>query len=218
MALIDGPRLAAQSGRASHLVVFLHGYGADGHDLIAMARQWQPLLPNAAFVAPHAPEICGAGGPGRQWFALTMRDPSERWRGVNAARPALDAFLDGELARLRLPQDRLVLVGFSQGTMMALHVGLRRPVPIAGIVGYSGLLVGPEHLSEARSPAPVLLVHGDADEIIPVEALFGSAQALAEVGIGCEWHLSLGLGHGIDEAGLVHGVHFVQQRLGPKTR
>jgi phospholipase/carboxylesterase len=216
MALIDGPRLAAQSGHASHLVVFLHGYGADGNDLIAIGQQWQPLLPNAAFAAPHAPELCGAGGPGRQWFALTLRDPAERWRGAVAARPALDAFLDGELARLRLPQDRLVLVGFSQGTMMALHVGLRRPVPITAIVGYSGLLVGPEHLAEARSPAPILLVHGEEDEIIPVEALFGSAQALAEAGIGCEWHLSLGLGHGIDEAGLVHGALFLRQRLDRK--
>jgi phospholipase/carboxylesterase len=214
MALIDGPRLAAQTGRASHLVVFLHGYGADGHDLIAVAQQWQPLLPTAAFVAPHAPEICGAGGSGRQWFALTMRDPSERWRGAVAARPALDAFLDSELARLGLSHDRLVLVGFSQGTMMALHVGLRRATPITAIVGYSGLLVGPEHLAEAVAPAPILLVHGDEDAVIPVEALFGSAQALAEAGIGCEWHLSLGLGHGIDEAGLVHGVLFLQQRLG----
>lgn len=213
MALIDGPRLAAPSGQTSHLVVFLHGYGADGHDLIAIGRQWQQLLPDVAFVAPHAPELCGAGGSGRQWFALTMRDPSERWRGAVAARPALDAFLDRELARLQLPQDRLVLVGFSQGTMMALHVGLRRPSAIGAIVGYSGLLVGPEHLAEARSSAPILLIHGDADEIIPVEALFASAQALAEAGIACEWHLSRGLGHGIDEAGLVHGALFVQQNL-----
>lgn len=218
MPLLDGPRLPAKSGRARHLIVFLHGYGADGNDLIAIAHQWQKRLPDAAFVAPHGPEVCGAGGIGRQWFALTMRDPSERWRGVVSARPGLDAFLDRELARLGLPEHRLALVGFSQGTMMALHVGLRRRHPLAALVGYSGLLVGPEHLAEARSPLPILLVHGEEDDIIPVEALFASAQALAEAGMTCEWHLSLGLGHGIDQAGLAHGVLFLQQRLSDKAR
>jgi len=126
---LDGPRLAPRSGTAQQLVVFLHGYGADGNDLIEIGRAWQQLLPHAAFVSPHAPEPCGQAPVGRQWFALTFRDPNERWIGVNKAAPVLERFLEAELARHKLPPSALALVGFSQGTMMALHVGLRRAVP-----------------------------------------------------------------------------------------
>jgi phospholipase/carboxylesterase len=220
MVQIDGPRLPARSGRAQQLVVFLHGYGADGNDLIEIGRQWQRWLPDAAFVAPHAPEPCGASPIGRQWFALTFRDPHERWRGVNLAGPALDAFLDGELARHELPATRLALVGFSQGTMMALHVGLRRTQAPAAILGYSGLLVfeegkGPETLAaHLRSKPPILLVHGDQDDVIPVDALFLSIAALAAVEVPCQWHLSLGISHGIDAEGLRQGGLFLAQAFG----
>ena len=123
-AELDGPRLAPRSGAAQQLVVFLHGYGADGNDLIEIGRAWQQYLPHAAFVSPHAPEPCGQAPVGRQWFPLTFRDPNERWVGVNKAAPVLERFLDAELARHKLPPSALALVGFSQGTMMALHVGL----------------------------------------------------------------------------------------------
>ena len=180
---LNGPRLApASGGRAKQLVVFLHGYGADGNDLIGLGRHWAGLLPDAAFVSPHAPEPC-AMNPfgGRQWFALTFRDPSERWRGVQKAGPVLNAFLDAELAAHGLGDDALALVGFSQGTMMALHVGLRRARPPAGIVGYSGMLAGVEHLpGQISARPPVLLIHGDADEVIPVEAM---VQALSLIHI-----------------------------------
>jgi len=144
MAELDGPRLAPRSGQAKQLVVFLHGYGADGNDLIDIGRAWQNLLPDAAFVSPHAPRPCGQVPTGREWFPLTFRDPGERWAGVTMAAPGLESFLDAELARLSLPPSALALVGFSQGTMMALHVGLRRPVSPAAIVGYSGMLAVPE--------------------------------------------------------------------------
>src|SRR5450759_3774644 len=124
---LDGPRIEPRSGKARQLVVFLHGYGADGNDLIEIGRAWAGLLPDAAFVSPHAPNRCGQAPVGREWFALTFRDPGERWTGVNQAAPALNGFLDAELARRQLPPSALALVGFSQGTMMALHVGLRRP-------------------------------------------------------------------------------------------
>ena len=169
---LDGPRLAPRSGTAQQLVVFLHGYGADGNDLIEIGRAWQQLLPHAAFVSPHAPEPCGQAPVGRQWFALTFRDPNERWIGVNKAAPVLERFLEAELARHKLPPSALALVGFSQGTMMALHVGLRRAVPPAAIVGYSGLLVLPPDLNaesfaaEIKSRPPILLVHGDRDDLI----------------------------------------------------
>ena len=214
---MDGPRLHAKSGKAKHLVVFLHGYGADGNDLIDLGQQWQDALPDAAFISPHAPEPCGMSPMGRQWFPLTMRDPSERWRGVVSARAALDAFLDAELARLNLGPDRLALVGFSQGTMMALHVGLRRAKPPAAILGYSGELVGPEHLAEATGKPPILLVHGDRDEVIPLDAVFSSSNALGKAEIGCQFHLSIGVGHGIDGGGLHHGGLFLARALTGKT-
>jgi phospholipase/carboxylesterase len=222
MAEINGPRIEPKGGKAKQLVVLLHGYGADGNDLIEIGRQWRGMLPDAAFVAPHAPEPCGMSPMGRQWFALTMRDPDERWRGVIKARPVLDAFLDAELARLGLDESQLSLVGFSQGTMMALHVGLRRRRAPASILGYSGVLVGPEHLNEAvardagGAPPPILLVHGDQDQLIPFEALFESAEELAKANIPCQWHLSLGVGHGIDNGGLRHGGLFIAKALGLK--
>src|SRR5271163_5210166 len=164
MAELNGPRLAPHSrGPARQLVIFLHGYGADGNDLIELGRAWQSLLPQAAFVSPHAPEPCGQAPVGRQWFALTFRDPDERWVGANKAAPVLERFLDAELNRHKLPPAALALVGFSQGTMMALHVGLRRAVPPAAIVGYSGILVVPEDAgaktfaADIKSRPPVLL-------------------------------------------------------------
>jgi phospholipase/carboxylesterase len=139
-----------------------------------------------------------------------MRDRSERWRGVVAARPALDAFLDAELRWHGLDPQALALVGFSQGCMMALHTGLRRTVAPAAIVGYSGGLVGEDRIAaEARGKPPILLVHGERDELIPADALFMSANALAKAEIPCEWHLSEGVGHGIDAEGLRQGGAFI---------
>jgi phospholipase/carboxylesterase len=196
------------------LVVLLHGYGADGRDLIALGQAWQPVLPGAAFVAPDAPMPIALGKTGRQWFALTMRDPTEYWRGVEMAKPALFSFLDAELERLSLPAYRLALVGFSQGAMMALHVGLRLSPPPAAIVGYSGRLAGPQHLPESTPDAPrLMLVHGEEDEVIPVEALELSREALASRGFGLEWHRRPHLGHGIDDAGLRLGASFLHEAL-----
>ena len=220
--IIDGPRIQAHSGKCRQLVVFLHGYGADGADLIEIGRQWRSFLPDAEFVAPHAPERCSMSPMGRQWFPLTMRDPEERWRGVLAAKPTLDAFLDAELSRLDLNERSLALVGFSQGTMMALHTGLRRKTAPRAILGYSGVLVEPLQGSDTLSlhqqqPPAVLLVHGEEDELIPAEALMMSANALAENKVPTQWHLSAGLGHGIDNAGLVHGALFLAQSFGIKV-
>ena len=215
-AALDGPRIEPRSGKARQLVVFLHGYGADGNDLIALGREWQAQLPDAAFVSPHAPEPCAGAPMGRQWFELTFRSPDERWRGVTKAAPVLEAFLEAELGRQGLPPESLALVGFSQGTMMALHVGLRHQTAPAAIVGYSGIYVTPDApegaaraQAEIRSRPPVLLIHGDRDELIPPEALFYSAEALSAAGIAVEWHLSQGLGHGIDGEGLRHGGMFL---------
>lgn len=218
-AKLDGPRIEPRSGQAKQLVVFLHGYGADGNDLIEIGRAWAALLPDAAFVSPHAPHPCGQAPVGREWFPLTFRDPNERWVGVNAAAPVLEAFLDAELKRRNLPPQALALVGFSQGTMMSLHVGLRRTVGPAAIVGYSGMLVVPENVdpdafaAEIVSRPPVLLVHGDRDDLIPVQAIFHAAQGLAALEVPVQWHISSGVGHGIDQEGLRHGGEFLARQF-----
>ncbi len=221
---LSGPRMAPRSrGPARQLVIFLHGYGADGNDLIELGRIWQALLPDAAFVAPHAPEPCAQAPVGRQWFPLTFRDKNERWAGVNKAAPALHHFIDEELKRHDLPGRALALVGFSQGTMLGLHVGLRRPEPPAAVVGYSGLFVLPEGAKpetvagEIKVRPPMLLVHGDSDDLIPPQALFLSAQYLATLDVPAEWHMAAGLGHGIDQEGLRHGGEFLARRFGVKV-
>jgi phospholipase/carboxylesterase len=222
-AELTGPRLAPRSrGPARQLVIFLHGYGADGNDLIELGRAWQNLLPDAAFVSPHAPEPCGQAPPGRQWFPLTFRDKNERWIGVNKATSALQHFIGEELKRNNLAGSALALVGFSQGSMMALHVGLRRAERPAAIGGYSGLFVLPDGsepeavAGEIKVRPPILLIHGDHDDLIPAQALFLSAQYLSALEIPTEWHMSAGLGHGIDQEGLRHGGEFLAKRFGAK--
>jgi phospholipase/carboxylesterase len=200
---LNGPRLPAASGQVDRLVILCHGYGADGNDLIDLGRHWQRLLPTAAFVSPHAPERCTMSPMGYQWFPISRLDPAEMLRGVERAAPILNAFIDAELARHGLDGSRLALVGFSQGTMMSLHVGLRRATPPAAIVGFSGALPGAEKLpDEIVGRPPVLLIHGDADDMIPVQALHAAANGLGAAGVGVRWHISRGVGHGIAPDGL----------------
>jgi len=209
---LSGPRLPPLRGKATHLVVLCHGYGADGNDLIGLAPHWQRELPTVAFVAPNAPEPCAGSPSGYQWFPISRLAPEEVKRGVESAADLLNSFLDSELSRLELPPERLALVGFSQGTMMSLHVGLRRPVKPACIVGYSGSLAGEAPAAGPDAP-PVLLIHGEADPMIPVQALFTSAAALAAGGTSVQWHVSAGLGHSIDEMGLLLGGNFLTMAL-----
>lgn len=227
---LDGPRNLPPAGvTPDSLVVLLHGYGADGNDLIELAPHWRRQLPRTAFVAPHAPERIPGMPYGFQWFSLAGYDPNQMRRdprhtaeiyrrmetGAIAAAGLLDRFLDDELARYGLPPGRLALVGFSQGTMMALHVGLRRPAAPAAIVGFSGALVGGDRLKdEIACRPPVLLIHGDADEMVPVTALFGATEGLAQAGITVRWHIAQGLGHGIDPDGLEMAGQFLAQSLG----
>lgn len=225
---IDGPRLEAASGRARKLVVLIHGYGADGNDLIELGAQWRSLLPDAAFVAPHAPGRIPGFPPGmmggRQWFALDAYDPNllrrdphqtagvyaTMQRAAEQAAPALEDFLAAELEKHKLGPADLALVGFSQGTMMALHVGLRRDPGPAGILGYSGALLGGEELrQQIRSRPPILLIHGDADEIVPIEAMHAALHTLNQADCPARFHVSPGLGHGIDGQGLTLGGAFL---------
>jgi phospholipase/carboxylesterase len=213
--MIDGPRIApANGGKPKSLVVFLHGYGADGNDLIGIGREWAKHMSSTAFVSPHAPQLCRESPTGRQWFPLSMRDPSEFARGVAAARPALDVFLDAELARHGLDENACALVGFSQGTMLALHAGPQRPKQLAGILGFSGLLADAAALKAGGvNKPPVLLIHGDRDQLIPVAAIFAAAQGLAAAEIPVEWHVSRGVPHGIGQDGLALGGAFLRRIL-----
>jgi phospholipase/carboxylesterase len=212
MPPLTGPRIEPK-GAATSLVVLLHGDGANGDDLIALGNMWQDRLPGTAFVAPNAPEAIPGMYGGLQWFPLTLRDPGEYWRGVSAARPLLDRFLDAELVRYRLSPDRLVLVGFSQGCMLALHTGLRRAAAPAAVIGLSGLLAGPEHLGEITARPPILLVHGEVDELIPADALHIAREQLAAADLLVEWHVRPGLGHGIDDAAQEIAAHFIASAL-----
>jgi len=212
MASLSGPRLPPAQGKATHLVVLLHGYGADGNDLIGLAEHWREFLPGAAFVAPNAPDRVPGAPSGFQWFPISRIDPHEMQNGVVAASPGIESFLDAELEKLSLPPERLALVGFSQGTMLALHLGMRRAVPPAAIVGFSGLLASPPPAQGLRPP--VLLTHGDADTVIPASAMFTAATTLGAAGVPLQWHLTRGMGHGIDQDGLVLAGLFMALAFG----
>ena len=211
---LEGPVVRPASGAApEQIVVFLHGVGADGNDLIGLAPTFQRVLPGALFVSSHAPFPFDMAPSGRQWFSI--QDLGLRLDGVSRAAPILDAFIDDTLEKYGLGADRLALVGFSQGTMMSLHVGLRRAAPIAGILGYSGMLVGPERLAaEIGSRPPVMLVHGDADPVVPFSSLALAVGELEANGVDVGSHVCPGLGHGIDDAGLKIGLDFLGRVLG----
>lgn len=211
---LDGPRLPAATGTADSLVVLAHGYGADGQDLIGLGQQWRPLLPGAAFVAPNAPQPCAMSPMGYQWWPIERRTPAEAAAGVEAAAPLFARFIEAELTRHGLPASRLALVGFSQGTMLSLHVGLRLTAAPACILGYSGMLVAPERLApEIAVRPPVMLIHGEADDLIPPVASEMAAQALGSVEVPVQWHISPGIGHGIAPDGLQIGGAFLADSL-----
>ena len=213
--LIDGPMIEpASGGPARSLAILLHGYGSNGDDLISLGLDWRTALPDTAFVAPDAPEPCPGAPDGYQWWGITSLDRAAIVAGVARTAPVLDAFLDDELARHGLGEDRLALVGFSQGTMMALHVGPRRPAALAGIVGYSGMLANAAGLGDrAHRKPPVLLIHGDADPMIPLSAFHRTRDALTGHGFVVETHVSAGLGHSIDAAGLSLAERFLKRVL-----
>ena len=207
MALLSGPRMPPRAGGPPRqLVVLLHGVGADGHDLIELVPALAAVLPGATFVAPDAPEPCDMAPFGRQWFSLRDRRPAALLLGVQAAAPLLDAFLDAEIARHGLADYQLALVGFSQGAMAALYLAPRRPRAPAGVLGYSGALIGGERLpQEAASRPPVFLVHGDADEVVPPHALYAAVAGLQAAGIPVQWSLRRELPHGIDPDSVAQG-------------
>lgn len=215
---LSGPEAGpADGGAARELVVFLHGWGANGADLFGLVPHFQQALPGAHFAAPNGPETCDMAPPGMesyQWFGLEDRSAAAMLDGAEAARPRLDAYLDAKLDSLGLGPDKLALFGFSQGTMLALHTALRRPQPIAALVGFSGLLIGAETLAQQLSARPpVLLVHGEADEVVPFALMAPAAEAMQAAGVAVETMARPGVGHGIDGPGLNRAIAFLTQHF-----
>lgn len=213
---LDGPRLAPSSGsKANALVVLIHGYGSNGDDLIALASMIQPALPDAAFVAPNAPSQIPRMAAAHQWWPIETFSMVERAAGAAAALPGLDTFITQELSDAGLTSNRLLLVGFSQGAMMALHVGLRRAEPVAGIIGISGMLVAPERLeTDILSRPPVLLIHGTEDDVVPFRSMDMASTAMVAAGLTVETHASQGVGHSVGQDGLVAAAAFARRVLG----
>jgi len=213
--VLSGPEQAPTDGKKpDRLIIFLHGLGANGDDLISLAPVLGQVFPTAQFLAPNAPEECDMAPMGLQWFSLQDMSREQLQAGVDSVTPVLHRYLDDQIARFSVTPDRVAIVGFSQGTMMALHVGLRRLRPLAGLLGYSGALAGPEHLgADLRHRFPVLLVHGGADEVLPADLTRHAARALAAHEVPVRSHIEPGLGHGINEMGLRLGVDFLGQTL-----
>ena len=213
------PLQSARRGpeQVTSVVVFLHGYGADGADLLGLAEPLAPHLPKTAFYAPDAPEPCRNNPMGHQWFPIPWLDGSSEVDArisMGQSVGALNDFLDTVLAAEGLSPDRMVLVGFSQGTMMALHVAPRRDRAVAGVVGFSGRLLSPDTLEvEARVKPPVLLIHGDQDEVVPFDDMAVAGQALQGAGFTVYGHVMQGTGHGISPDGLSVALAFLKDRL-----
>ena len=212
MAELDGPRWGPASKAApTQLVVLCHGLGADGHDLIDLAPTWGHALPDAAFVSVDAP-FAHDSGFGRQWWSVADRSPPVVEAGVRRAAEFLDRFIDAELRRLGLPADGYALMGFSQGAMTALFTGLRRASAPRAILAFSGALIAPESLAtELANHAPVLLVHGEADDVVPAQRSRDAEAALRAANVPVEAVYVPRLGHGIDDTGLAMGALTLQR-------
>jgi phospholipase/carboxylesterase len=216
--IVNGSSLQPLSGgRPKQIVLLLHGYGSSGADLISFAPHWRQALPDALFLAPNAPQKCGYRASGYQWWALSAFTPQALASGAAGAAPAINAFIDRKLDQYGLSEADLAIVGFSQGTMMALHVGLRRARQVAAIVGYSGMLTGaPDLAHQPITKPPVLLIHGSDDPVVPAAALHAAKSQLEHLGIAVSTHISHGLGHSVDPVGLRLGGEFVANALAPR--
>lgn len=213
--IVNGSSVQPLSGASpKQIVLLLHGYGSNGADLISLAPHWQRQLPDALFLAPNAPQRLGSLATGYQCWPLTAFTPQALASGAASAAPAITAFIDRKLAQYRLADADLAVVGFSQGAMMALHIGLRRTHRVSAIVGYSGMLTGAHELSHLPiTKPPVLLVDGSADPVVPVAALHAARSALEHLGLDVPAHVSNGVGHTVDPVGLRIGGDFVAKAL-----
>ena len=214
MKELNGPIIAPKSGKARQLVIFLHGYGSNGSDLISIGEEWAPGLPDTAFVSPNAPDPCDEWPIGYQWFSIRAidRDAIERGRQIENVAPVLNGFIDQQLEKWNVTEDRLAVVGFSQGAMMAMYTMPRRRNPCAAVIGYSGMLINAEGLREKGIVKPrILAIHGDADDVVPPSCLYGVNEGFEAAGFNVETIMRPGLEHGIDQFGLRYGMEFLQK-------
>jgi len=212
---LNGPEQKPKSGKkAKQLVIFLHGLGADGNDLIGLSSHFANYLPDAHFISPHAPYQCDLAPFGLQWFSLAIREEEVILAGVKHAAPILNAFIDEQKAKHKLADNQIILIGFSQGTMLSLYTALRRKKPLGAVLAYSGALVAPKLLNkELKSKPPICLVHGEADEIVPFDAFKQARDELQKRHIEVEAYSQANLGHGIDPAGMQIGGEFLKKKI-----
>lgn len=209
---LSGPMLAPKEGTAKKLVVLLHGYGSDGNDLIALGQYWQPQMPDTLFVAPNAHEKCQLNPGGYQWFPLELDKEMSRVKGADTARPVIEDFLTSLWAQTGLGPKETFLAGFSQGGMMALNVGLRLPENLLGIISFSGGLIGENGgMDGVVATPPICLVHGTADDVVPVSLSQNSLTNLKEKGYKVAMHLDKGSGHTISAEGLGFALAFMRE-------
>lgn len=211
LSQLNGPCVKPMGDvKPEKLVILCHGYGSNGDDLIGLVPHFQRVLPNAVYISPNAPEPCFGAPMGFQWFALSTLSKEERLTGTLKAAPILDHFIDQKLEEYDLQDKDLILVGFSQGTMMSLHVGLRRKSDIGGIIGFSGAMTLPEDWQkEITSHPPVVLIHGDMDNVVPIQLMYAANEALKSININVDHHISRGIQHSIGPDGLQKALEFL---------
>jgi len=228
MRQLEGPHIIPNRSKAKSLVIMLHGFGADGQDLIGLAPFFQQQNQETAFHSPNGPEACELSPLGRQWFSLARYDSEflrrnsatqnvafeAMYEGALDAAPSIESYIESLMKQYDLKPHQVILMGFSQGTMMALHIGLRQKTPFAGIIGFSGALVGASHLkNDLTSPCPILLIHGDADEMLPVHALELAQQSLMDAGLEPQVMKRPNLPHAIDQEGAMAAAAFMKEHL-----
>ena len=215
MSTLEGPIVEPQTNdKPKQLVIFCHGYGADGNDLIGLSSYFQNILPNAVFMSPNAPQKCDLNPLGYQWFDFQSGDPALIWKGVLEAASILNSFIDEQLKKYNLSDDNLALIGFSQGTMMSLHVGLRREKPMRALVGFSGKLIGEELLKDDLvSKPPIYLIHGEQDPMVPHQETINATEVLQGHDIEVQKHISPNTPHSIAEDGLKIAIDFLSSKF-----
>ncbi len=212
---MEGVEIAPNNGeKPQWLVIFLHGVGADANDLIGLSDEFVDILPDAQFISPNAPFMCDMAHYGRQWFSLQSREVAHMLTGIEASSPLLNDFIDEKLKLYDLTLDKLIIIGFSQGTMMALHTLLRREQPCAAIIGFSGAMVASRKLVEQiTAKPPVCLVHGDADMVVPFSAMSDAEAALHQAGVAVEAYCVEDMGHSISGECIVVAREFLKKNV-----
>ncbi|MBL1241945.1 MAG: dienelactone hydrolase family protein [OCS116 cluster bacterium] len=210
---IDGPRLEPKE-QINKLVIFLHGYGSNGNDLISLTESVYKSLPNTAFVSPNAPFACDGSPSGYQWFPLHTLSYEEKLQGTQMAAPHLNAFIDAQKQKYGIEDKDIALFGFSQGTMMALYIAPRRANALGAVIGFSGALTAIDELAtETTAKPPILLVHGSQDDVVPHKHLAEAENALNQNGFNVTTHTSQGVAHGIAPDGIDMARDFLVKHL-----